>query len=141
MEYPKEPKFYSDKEQIVYMGDKENSMFQSIDTTLKRIESVLIELKNQSCVLGGQVPYHDCKSLEDFEAFLRKEIPNNLEENTIRTLHELQKLQRPKLKNFRTCELVEELKNREGVETHMAEPYGNVELEVDGPAIVLVVID
>lgn len=83
----------------------------------------------------------DCKSLEDFEAFLRKEIPNNLEENTIRTLHELQKLQRPKLKNFRTCELVEELKNREGVETHMAEPYGNVELEVDGPAIVLVVID
>lgn len=88
-----------------------------------------------------EVTRRDCKSLEDFEAFLRKEIPNNLEENTIRTLHELQRLQRPELKNFRTCELVEELKNREGVETHMAEPYGNVKLEVDGPAIALVVID
>lgn len=57
MEYPKEPKFYSDKEQIVYMGDKKNNTLQSIDATLKRIESVLIELKNQSCVLGGQAPY------------------------------------------------------------------------------------
>ncbi len=54
MEYPKEPKFYSDKEQIVYMGDKENSTLQSIDATLKRIESVLIELKNQSCVIKVQ---------------------------------------------------------------------------------------
>lgn len=54
---------------------------------------------------------------------------------------EEKQLQHPELKNFRTCELVEELKKREGVETHMAEPYGNVELEVDGPAIVLVVID
>lgn len=88
-----------------------------------------------------EVTRRDCKGLEDFEAFLRKETPKNLEENTIRILHKLQKLQRPELKNFRTCELVEELKNREGVETHMAEPYGNVELEVDGPAIVLVVID
>lgn len=45
------------------------------------------------------------------------------------------------LSNFKTCELVEELKNREGVETHIAEPYANVKVEVDGPAIVLVVID
>jgi hypothetical protein len=45
------------------------------------------------------------------------------------------------LSNFKTYELVEELKNREGVETHIAEPYANIKVEVDGPAIVLVVID
>lgn len=57
MEYPKEPQFYTDKQQIIFTGDEKNSTLQSIDATLKRIESVLIELKNQSCVLGGQAPY------------------------------------------------------------------------------------
>ncbi len=37
----------------------------------------------------------DCKSSEDFEAFLRKEVPQHLEESTKRTLHELQELQCP----------------------------------------------
>jgi len=37
----------------------------------------------------------DCKTLEDFEAFLKQEIPQHLEESTKRTLHELQELQCP----------------------------------------------
>ena len=45
------------------------------------------------------------------------------------------------LRNYKTCELVEELKKREGVETHLAEPYKDLELKVNGPAIVFVVID
>lgn len=40
-----------------------------------------------------------------------------------------------------TAALVEELKKREGVETHIAEPYADLEVKVNGPAIVLVVID
>lgn len=40
-----------------------------------------------------------------------------------------------------TCELVEELKNREGVETHIAEPYKDLTVNVNGPAVVLVVTD
>lgn len=35
----------------------------------------------------------DCKTLEDFEAFLKQEIPQHLEESTKRTLYKLQELQ------------------------------------------------
>lgn len=45
------------------------------------------------------------------------------------------------IEEFKTCELVEELKKREGVETHLAEPYTDFELKINGPAVVLVVID
>lgn len=45
------------------------------------------------------------------------------------------------LKECKTCELVEELKKREGVQTHVAKPYEDFEMKVNGPAIVFVVID
>ena len=45
------------------------------------------------------------------------------------------------LSRFSTKELVEELSSREGVEAKMAEPYQDMEVSVNGPAIVLVVID
>ena len=40
-----------------------------------------------------------------------------------------------------TRELVEELKKREGVEAHIAEPYEDLTVTVNGPAVVLVVTD
>ena len=40
-----------------------------------------------------------------------------------------------------TAQLVAELSNREGVEATIAEPYQDAEVKVNGPAIVLVVID
>lgn len=40
-----------------------------------------------------------------------------------------------------TAELVNELKKREGVETKIAEPYEDVEVSVNGPATILIVID
>ena len=45
------------------------------------------------------------------------------------------------LKNVSTKELIDELRNREGVETTIAEPYEDVTVSTNGPAIVLVVID
>lgn len=45
------------------------------------------------------------------------------------------------LKATQTCDLVTELMGREGVEATIAEPYQDVQIEVNGPAIVLVVID
>ncbi len=36
---------------------------------------------------------------------------------------------------------MEELRRREGIEATMAEPYQDVEVKVNGPAIVLMVID
>lgn len=45
------------------------------------------------------------------------------------------------LTNVTTAALVEELKMREGVETHIAEPYADLEVKINGPAIVIVVID
>lgn len=47
----------------------------------------------------------------------------------------------PALRNFPTCELVEELKTREGVETTIVEPYYEGSVHVSGPAIVLNVTD
>lgn len=45
------------------------------------------------------------------------------------------------LETISTCELVRELKTREGVETHIAEPYQDVTVSVNGPAVVLAIID
>lgn len=45
------------------------------------------------------------------------------------------------LSNVLTCDLVKELQAREGVETIIAEPYQDAEVKVNGPAIVLTVID
>lgn len=45
------------------------------------------------------------------------------------------------LEKVETCRLVEELKKREGVETHTAEPYKDLKVSVNGPAVVLVVTD
>jgi hypothetical protein len=45
------------------------------------------------------------------------------------------------LKNAKTYELVEELKKREGVEVKIAEPHKDMAVSVNGPAVVLVVVD
>lgn len=43
--------------------------------------------------------------------------------------------------NFSTKELVEELQKREGVETFFAMPYEDISISVNGPAILLAIID
>lgn len=40
-----------------------------------------------------------------------------------------------------TAALVEELRKHEGVETHIAKPYADLEVKVNGPATVLVITD
>lgn len=45
------------------------------------------------------------------------------------------------LTDVSTKELVEELKRRSGTKTIIAEPHKDIEIKVNGPAIVLVVID
>ena len=46
------------------------------------------------------------------------------------------------LKQFKTCELVKELELREGVKTQIVEPYDvYTASEIEGPAIILTVID
>ena len=45
------------------------------------------------------------------------------------------------LKDIKTCDLVEELKKREGVEVKIAEPHKDMSVSVNGPAVVLVVVD
>ena len=53
----------------------------------------------------------------------------------------LRPVSREQLSEFKTCDLVDELRKREGVETHIAEPYQDVTVSVNGPAVVMVVID
>lgn len=45
------------------------------------------------------------------------------------------------IKKYKTCELVKEIKEREGVTCQCAEPYQNKEITVNGPAIVLIITD
>ena len=45
------------------------------------------------------------------------------------------------LKDVKTCELAEELKKREGVEVKIAEPHKDMSVSVNGPAVVLIVVD
>ena len=45
------------------------------------------------------------------------------------------------LKDIKTCDLVEELKKREGVEVKIAEPHKDMSVSVNGPAVALVIVD
>ena len=45
------------------------------------------------------------------------------------------------LKKFKTYELVEELNKREGEEKIYIEPYQEIKIKVEGPMIILKVID
>ena len=45
------------------------------------------------------------------------------------------------LKDVKTCELVEELKKREGVEVKIVELHKDMSVSVNGPAVVLVIVD
>lgn len=45
------------------------------------------------------------------------------------------------LKQFTTCDLVRELELREGVETHVIEPYEMFTPKIEGAAVVFVVVD
>lgn len=47
----------------------------------------------------------------------------------------------PLLKSIPTCQLVEELTGREGVDCFYVEPYEELPISVSGPAVVMVVID
>lgn len=60
---------------------------------------------------------------------------------SVKALKALRPVSREQLSEYKTCDLVEELRKREGVETHIAEPYQDVAVSVNGPAVVLVVID
>lgn len=46
-----------------------------------------------------------------------------------------------KLTDMKTCELVEELKKREGVQTEYAEPHQDKVISVNGPAQILIIVD
>lgn len=59
MEQPREPIFYPDEEkQFFFVGNNDKTL-QSINSTLKRIEVILLELKSQFSVLDGY-PYKEC---------------------------------------------------------------------------------
>ena len=45
------------------------------------------------------------------------------------------------LNEVKTCELVAELRERVGVEIIQAEPYQQMDISVEGPAVILIVTD
>lgn len=45
------------------------------------------------------------------------------------------------LKKIPTCQLVEELTSREGVDSVTIEPYETAKPNIKGPAVILIVID
>ena len=45
------------------------------------------------------------------------------------------------LTKVKTCDLVEELKKRLGVQTEYAEPHEMKEISVEGPAYILIITD
>ena len=83
----------------------------------------------------------DC--LKYLEGIGRKASPECMEAVrwSVKALKALRPVSREQLSEFKTCDLVDELRKREGVETHIAEPYQDVTVSVNGPAVVLVVID
>jgi len=45
MEQPREPKFYPNEQQSIFRYGKKNDVLQSIDSTLKRIEVILLDFQ------------------------------------------------------------------------------------------------
>lgn len=83
----------------------------------------------------------DC--LKYLEGIGRKASPECVEAVrwSVKALKALRPVSLEQLSEFKTCDLVDELRKRVGVETHIAEPYQDVTVSVNGPAVVLVVID
>lgn len=54
---------------------------------------------------------------------------------------EMRRVEEKTLSEFKTCEIVNELKTREGVTAHWAEPHSDKEVKVSGPALVLIITD
>lgn len=54
MEYPREPRMYPKEGITIQTGMIQENTLQSIDSTLKRIEKILIQERNQSCILDGR---------------------------------------------------------------------------------------
>lgn len=54
LEYPKAPEFYPKEEINIPMRVTQENTLQSIDNTLKRIEKILIQVRNQFCTLDDQ---------------------------------------------------------------------------------------
>ena len=64
MEYPREPKFYPNNEEFsIYPSGEAVKTLQSIDGTLKRIETIL-RSQNQCVALDVQVPFQQ-KSIKN----------------------------------------------------------------------------
>lgn len=68
---------------------------------------------------------------------LKTDDPTNYDDVLIANIPE----ENVELTKATTAALVGELKKREGVKTHIAEPYADLEVKVNGPAIVLVITD
>ena len=73
-------------------------------------------------------------------AELQKELDEQ-KEVFLLALSALRPVSQEQLSEFKTCDLVDELRKREGMEEHTAEPYQDMTVSVNGPAVVLVVID
>ena len=50
-------------------------------------------------------------------------------------------MEKEELKKINTCDLVEELSKRTGVEKIQIEPYKKVDIKAEGPIVILKVID
>jgi primosomal protein N'' len=96
-------------------------------------EERILYLKNLSSEVIKLIKSKENIALHEVDFFtelLNKELKFIIDNLTIK-----------ELKKIETKELVNELRNREGVEIKIIDPYENYVLEVSGPMIVIKVID
>ena len=103
------------------------------DKTNLEKEKRILYLKNLSSEVIKLIKSKENIALHEVDFFtelLNKELKFIIDNLTIK-----------ELKKIETKELVNELRNREGVEIKIIDPYENYVLEVSGPMIVIKVID
>ena len=102
-------------------------MSMTREEAVRTLEMMAIDIREELAALNIEIP---------MAGLFRKRL------EAVNTAQEaLRPVSREQVSEFKTCDLVDELKKREGVETHTAEPYQDVTVSVNGPAVVLVVTD
>ena len=123
------------------------------DSGLFLLQAQLKAMKDYLAILGCRAELEDIKleETENVNMFDRVigafgEYVQSLISNQETNGEQLEDIEVPDdnktvLKNHHTCELVKELETREGVSTDIALPYEDKTTTVNGPAIILTVID
>ena len=123
-------------ERLTYCDANGEAWYSDAGTEADRLHFIA-DMEN---ILGGNYDLNRLRAL--VEADRKREFRRQLKRFDIMPIKKThEKESRIELTDVKTCNLVEELKKREGVDVHVVENRSDMFVMAEGPAVVLVITD